>query len=903
MGRGTKVGRYVLLDRVGEGGIGVVFAANDPELDRKVAVKLLRPRSSRVRWGDPTLVLADQPTIDAENESAPDDDARARLVREAQAMARLTHPNVVAIHDVGTVGKDGVFIAMEFVEGRNAKVWLREKSRSWQEVLAVFLEAGRGLAAAHAANLVHRDFKPDNVLVGNDGRVRVTDFGLARATQPGRDRGPLAARLTATDMVLGTPGYIAPEQLRGEGTDARADQFSFCVSLYEALYGDKPFVGANLESYAEHVKYDDVSPGANPKSVPPRLRRILLKGLSRRPEHRYPSMAALLDQLGRKPELTRLRWAIFVAAAVTLGIGALAVTRLRKPSPPGCEEASSFLAGIWDPPVRDRIHAAFSATGAPYSEDAWTRVEKALDGDATRWIAEREAACTATRVRHEQTEERMLLRMACLERRRTEISALVDVLAHADEAVVAKAAEAVASLPAASICANTKVSVADLPAAAPPPEVARASELRARLAQAKALADAGSYKLALDAVNAVAASTPPGTRTLDPETRLLRGVLYEKTGEFKEAENSLVSAYTTALAASQDPVAARAASRLVRVVGYFEARVDEGRRWAEVAQSVIDRLGGDAELEGELANWRTALDKQAGQFALELADAQKALDLRRKTLGADHPDTLRALENLAIAYADTGDFEDAAASSHQAAEGTEKALGPRHPELALSLGNYAEALDSLGRHTEALAAARRAVEIDLRALGDHHPDTAYSMALVAHVSRGSGDVATALEWAKKAVAAYEKSTARDSADLCVGLDEVGLAELASGHEREALHTLERSIALHDRLVGPENADVHDALDGAGRAYLELGQPKKAVPLLERALRLRQQRPTAKGQAGLTGFALARAVWDGAKDLKRARLLAVQAKKDLSGVPAYTTTVAQIDEWLRQHPGR
>ncbi|MBA2543935.1 MAG: serine/threonine protein kinase, partial [Deltaproteobacteria bacterium] len=233
--RGTALGRYIVIDVLGEGGMGVVYSAYDPELDRKVAIKLLQAR--------PDSSAGSQGTS-----------GQTWLLREAQAMARLSHPNVIAVHDVGTLSGHRVFIAMEQVDGVTLRVWLRDKVRPWREVIQIMTAAGTGLAAAHASGLVHRDFKPDNVLVDNNGRVRVMDFGLARLhpdeTGERLDRqsdaliearSPLSAPLTIAGTVIGTPAYMAPEIGDGMLADARSDQFSFGVALYEALYRGRPF--------------------------------------------------------------------------------------------------------------------------------------------------------------------------------------------------------------------------------------------------------------------------------------------------------------------------------------------------------------------------------------------------------------------------------------------------------------------------------------------------------------------------------------------------------------------------------------------------------------------------------------------------------------------------------------
>jgi eukaryotic-like serine/threonine-protein kinase len=288
---GDTVGRYVVLARQGAGGMGVVWSAYDPQLDRKVALKLLRAGSG-----------------------VESSEGRARLVREAQAIAQLAHPNVVAVYDVGTAESGEVYIAMEFVEGETLTAWLARWERPWRDVRDVFVQAGRGLAAAHAVGLLHRDFKPDNVLVGTEGRVRVTDFGLARSliTAGGDDEaaGPVALAslrmtLTATGTILGTPRYMAPEQLRGAGTDARSDQFSFCVAMYEALYGRHPLPGDTALAMAE----DGARALAPPDGpVPAFIGRALTRGLDPEPSRRFPSMQTLLHVLTPRPVRTRERW-------------------------------------------------------------------------------------------------------------------------------------------------------------------------------------------------------------------------------------------------------------------------------------------------------------------------------------------------------------------------------------------------------------------------------------------------------------------------------------------------------------------------------------------------------------------------------------------------------------------
>jgi tRNA A-37 threonylcarbamoyl transferase component Bud32 len=291
---GGTVGRYRLLQLVGRGGMGEVYAAHDPELDRKIAIKIMRA------------------------DTYPDGIEAARLMREAQTIAKLSHPNLVTVYDVGTAS-GRVFVAMELLEGDTIAAWLDRKRRPRAEILRVFIAAGRGLAAAHRAGIIHRDFKPQNVMVAPDGAVRVMDFGLAALGQT--LHGPKAPRLTKIGSILGTPLYMSPEQLCGQTADPRADQFGFCVALYEALYGERPFAGDNFAELRAAVLAGKPRPAPLSSRVPARLRAVLLRGLSVVPGRRYPDMDALLAALERA--MTR-RFGVVRMLGVGAAAGALA---------------------------------------------------------------------------------------------------------------------------------------------------------------------------------------------------------------------------------------------------------------------------------------------------------------------------------------------------------------------------------------------------------------------------------------------------------------------------------------------------------------------------------------------------------------------------------------------------
>ena len=485
--RGETVGRYVVLDVLGRGGMGVVYAAYDPELDRKVALKLLRP--------------------DAATEGSL---GSARLLREAQAMAKLSHPNVITVHDVGTIGED-VFVAMEFVAGTTLDDWREASKREWREILDVFIQAGRGLAAAHQVGLVHRDFKPENVMVGEDGRVRVMDFGLARpsgsvtglteALEGAEDivdststsSKLLDTPMTVTGAVMGTPAYMSPEQHLGHETDARADQFSFCVALYESLYGMRPFAGENLASLAFQVVQGKVREPPRDASAPGSVWRVIQRGLSRRSTERYENMGALLEQLERDPTALRKRGLLGVGFVAALGLGAYGLS-VAGSAANTCEGGEHKLAGAWDDEVRAQVKSTFEASGLSFADDAFARAEVLLDGYTDRFLASYLDACEATQVRGEQSPALMDRRMACLDARRVELEALTTALTTADTELIAKAPQAITSLSSLAPCNDLEA----LTRAVPLPEDSatrdKVEDLDLRLARIKGMYEAAQYE-------------------------------------------------------------------------------------------------------------------------------------------------------------------------------------------------------------------------------------------------------------------------------------------------------------------------------------------------------------------------------------------------------------------------
>ncbi len=315
----VAVGRFQVSDAIGAGGMGVIYRARDPKLEREVALKLVR-----------TEMLDDQ--VES-----------SRLLREAQALAQLSHPNVVQVHEVGEA-EGQTFIAMELVEGIPLDKWLQQEPLlGWKDCLRAYLQAGAGLAAAHAEGLVHRDFKPGNAIIDRKGQVRVLDFGLARqatvtaieehentSTETDAKDTKLDTLVTQTGAVLGTPAYMPLEQFHGRPADARSDQFSFCVALYEALYRERPFDGRTVAALEASVEAGRVRPAPKTTAVPVKLWQVLERGLATKPQDRWPSMEALLAELQRFVIPRTTRWWAVSMAVVGLGLlaGGFGFTRL-----------------------------------------------------------------------------------------------------------------------------------------------------------------------------------------------------------------------------------------------------------------------------------------------------------------------------------------------------------------------------------------------------------------------------------------------------------------------------------------------------------------------------------------------------------------------------------------------
>ena len=894
LGRGIALGRYIVLSKLGGGGMGVVYAAYDPELDRRVAVKLLRTQA------------------DTESHAQA---AQARLLREAQAMARLSHPNVISVHDVGALGTQ-VFIAMEFVEGKTLTRWLKEKTHSPAEVLQIFLQAGNGLGAAHAAGLVHRDFKPDNVLIGNDGRVKVLDFGLARAVEdiaadattlppPLDSRGSstprqLEANLTRTGAFLGTPAYMAPEQLLGKTIDARADQFSFCVALYEALYGERPFSAPSMEEVASVIAEGKIRPPPAGAHVRPWLRGVLLRGLASDPNQRYPSMDSLLEALGRDPGKARKRWASVAGVLAVSLVAAGTAVLVRERSLQLCRGGPAKLAGVWDENRQQQIQASFLATRLPYAQDAWNRARSVLDKYAASWLEMYRDACEATHRRGEQSAALLDLRMLCLDRRRQELQALVDVFAKADGKVVENAVQAAQAQTPLSGCAD----VAALTARGRRPEspIARkqVDELHGSLAQIKALTDAGKYKEAIPlAEKALEAARQIGDSSLLAEALLALEAPVRGSKQPKRAEGLLDEAVQAAIAASDQEALAMGLVELAFVVGVDGARPEEGQRWGRYAQAAVAALGsGYDALDAMRLRAIGSIYQLQGNYAEAARFAEQGIALRERTLGPDHPEVAKALNNLASAHHGLGAYQQAAEEFHRAATSFERGLGPQHPLLAVTLANEAAARTDLGDVAGALPIHRRALAIREAVLAPDSPYIGESLGNLGNALAKLGHYDEALELLQRSLDIFEHSLGPRSPRFADVLAEIAKVHLRRMDLQNAITYASRSSAVFADALGANHASVVLPLLLEGKARLAAGAPVQAVAPLERALAVCEATVVSPQEKADVSFTLARALVKAGRDRRRALDLARRAKDlYLEQGKGYEDRVSEVDAWI------
>ncbi len=886
--RGTALGRYVVIDPIGRGGMGLVVSAYDPELDRRVAIKLLR-------WAD-----HDAPTASR---------GAARLLREAQALAKVAHTNVVAVHDVGTValgdGAPSVFVAMELLDGEPLSVWLERERPGWRVVLDVFVAAARGLAAAHAAGVIHRDFKPENVRITSSGRVVVLDFGLARSardtetersdpaspTAEGERAGALVdPRLTMSGAVMGTPAFMSPEQAAGHELDAASDQFSFCASLYLGLYGELPF-GPEKGPIARAMWNGELrAPTGDARGsgrVPGWLRAVLARGLAREPSGRFAGMPELIEALQRDPSRRRRTIAGLAAVAAAIGIAWWGASRLAVRNDP-CERAAAQIEASWSAARRDRV-ADTLADGSGDREYA-ERVVAAIDHHAGELREQRLAACRSDVSGEPGAREDAAVRIACLDRAHGHFEALLGVLEQPGEGRAAAAISAVTELSAPADCSDATALRRSMPIPDDPVLAAEVAQLRIDLGGIRSKFIAGDSRGAHAhaqemLVRARAIGFPPvlAEALVDASRAALN------LAEFDAALAYGEEAYPLAEANGADVVTSNALS-ILTILRTGPRPDPELAAWLSLQnEAIVHRLGNPpARLARVLADRaRLKRNAHATDEAIALLErAEQALD----DAGLEDADRVATLDNLGAAYAAGKRHEEALATYEHALAIGDRVLGPGHNlrvNVTLHLGQEHW---HLGAHGRGLSLLFRGLDGARSAYAANHPnmvavlnsvgvvlidlDPAAGLALLEEALRDAkaqGDVPRIL---RHNVALGLRGLGRfDEANvLHRGLlaDETAPKErpewqlevaenlLLAGDAKAAMPELEAARGLYASLVPPQPESV-DLLVGLARAQLLLGDDAAALTNARRALELHERMGKTPRALALTRYTLARAL--------------------------------------------
>jgi serine/threonine protein kinase/tetratricopeptide (TPR) repeat protein len=864
----VRVGRFILLERLGAGSMGEIYAAYDERLDRRVALKL-------VRHGSDLTVQAD-----------------ALLLREAQALAQVSHPNVVQIYDAGT-HEGRLFIAMELIRGQTLTGWLHDAAQlprpvRQRETLRRFIAAGRGLEAAHTAGVAHRDFKPDNVLVGEDGRVCVADFGLARvlvddpalglpdrtarndeppaaarldfghgatvrmdaaadrrataaavqdgaadeavavppytpadapSVTPERPKLTAATRLTRTGTVMGTPRFMAPEQIRGGVADHRSDQFSFCVALYHALHGAFPFAGEHPHELLDAIE-TGVPGSEHSAGLAAGLRKALCRGLSVDPSERFPSMGELLAAL--EPGLRRRRG--WIAGAVLLFLAVVAVYFWPSRQVDPCARAGDGIASAWSADRRAQVRAAFGRSDRPYADAAWHGASQRLDDYASRWRDAAVAACRLTHVDRVQSAQQLDRRMLCLERGSRQVAALVTELATGAQGAIQHAIAAVEeSLPDPAACARTE----DLMFGLEPPPPALAGDVKAvreQIARARALEQTGGLEDSLARARAarVAAERleyrPVHAEALVQIARVLDA--RQAADARAEAQELYFAALDIAEAERHDPLAAEIWSRLVRLATWMDTGTLQAHAWWRRYEAAVHRTGSKPADQARLHFALGEIHYQEGKYAQAADEDNRAI----AAIG-DAPGHQLELSHyygaLALALQAQDSVDEAIRLHERALDIATKALGPSHPDVIALQLNYGLTLKKQRRFD--LARAVLAAALASMPAGDRESslDAGRAHSYLSAVSYEQDHLNDAVAHARTSLQIYERAGAPDARRAEAAASLAGI-EIKRHNFPQALAMFEQALGLR-RGLGPDHPQVAvnhgsiaEALAGLGR---------------------------------------------------------------------------------------
>ena len=905
---GATVGRYVVVDVLGRGGMGIVYLANDPQLDRKVALKLLL--------------------------SSHDD--KATLVREAKALAKLSDPHVVAVYDAGEV-EDRVFLAMQYVDGEDLAKALERRQPGIQQRLAWFVDAGRGLVAAHAAGMVHRDFKPRNVLIDRKGHVAVTDFGLADDARPEPGR----RRETAAGAINGTPAYMAPEQFNGERASEASDQFAFCVSLWNALFGRHPYIfgdASELSPYAISVaiREGELIPAPRRSGVKREVVDALVRGLARDPAERWPSMQTLLDGLAPRPR--RRVWPIVAVGSIAaLATAAIVWSLATRATEPSCaSDATARTASAWSSTSAKTLSAQFARSGRSYAERAATELARDLDGYATRLQQLAIGVCSAGHAAHDANATELVARQrACLETRLDALHGLAQLVTTEDRAsLVDHAADLVSGLPDLGDCAAA--ALRESPDAPPAAIAAQVLEVQRALDNLSARMVAGEARqVQAETAELLERAHQLGWAPLEARAYFVRG--NNQLALLQPARAELLAAAELAMKSHLERDAARALALAQRASGK-ETSVDALATLVPLARATAARTGDrvlevSAEIERgrgltRVHHYREAASAcEPGYAAAQTLDDRDLLD--------------RARDCLMESLVPLGRWTELDPLIEQSIAERSKRFGPDHPMISDFLIIKAAGDLRRGRVADARKETEHALEIRRRAYPPNHFKIIDATLQLAEVIEAEGDADHARELDEQALAGADVDDLSELVTLMQLHLDIGMIDAgkqgAVAHASAISH-LQKAVALARDRVGPNSLELASALIGYGqvqseddvdvslrtleeaRAIFASNHDSRAAAagtamalIAVKAKRFEQARAFAEpalaqldanaplNQVGFIKWSLAQALAETHGDPARTRQLALDAKAAFLQLgPAFAGNATDIDAFLAKH---
>ena len=816
---GDRVGRYVIVGPATLRGLRQIYKAFDPQQNRSVALELLPA-------GIPEM--------------------------DAQPLPDFAHPNVVAMYDIGR-HEHCVYLTTELVDGVDLRDWLTGH-RSWKEIVEVFRAAGKGLAAAHSAGLLHRGLQPDAVVIARDGRVKLRDFALQKSIPSPAEPSRALIRNEAIDSERG--GYLAPEVLRGEPGDARSDQFAFGVLLFESIHAEL---------------------AARPGAPPAWADAVALRAIRSDPAERFESMGKLVGALSADPIARRRRY--LAGAAVVAILGGITLGAVKN-SAPECAPARRLL-GVWDAPAQAALLQAFTDSGRGGAHDTADRVIHQLSGWAASWVAESMAACVP-----DHAAQRL-----CLERRRGEFRALATVLASADKSIVDEAVAASRRLTDPTRCREPqKLTAAPLPEK--PGAVLETDALYARLDVARARLETGQLAAAIDAAKSLATDAERAhLDALQVEALSLLGLAQGRAALIPDATASLTQALAAARSQPDVFLAALCLARLHSQSGRFA----EAEALAKRAEAALVALGDDDLLRADLLEARAETRERSGDLDGSIPLRQQTRELRQRLLGEGHPHTLAAATALAKALGDAGRAQEALALAQATLATLRLSVGKENPALISSHCRLCALQGALGDDAEARASCLEGARLAFTLRGEKSVEHGACLSTLSRIhsdaARGAEAVATADQALTIFTTVYGAEHLEVAAALLNRARGLLLLDVAGQPESD----LRRALAIALKLLPPDDPRLADYLTTQGFILLAAKNPDEALSPLERALALRTR--AAPAERADTRCALARALWESNRDRLRAVEQATLAKAELEGAPGLAGRRSAVEQWI------